>query len=116
MCHHVFQGQFQVWALFKGWTAAAVVHTVLGVQRGCKLLLLMEKTTTTQWFRRRMASWSEIQIRYVWKLTLTSEVLGQPSSLAKVGDGCVTWMHSTIAGLAEVIKSGTAPSAQLTQA
>ena len=84
-CHHVFQGQFQVWALFKGGTTAAVVCTALGVQRGCKVLLLMEGTTTMRWFRPSTASWSEIQIRYIQKLPLTSEVLGQPTAQLKSG-------------------------------
>lgn len=112
----MFQGQFQAWAFSKGGTAAAVVCAALGVQRGCKPLLLMEETTSTQLFRPSMASWSEIQIRYVWKLPPTSEVSGQPTT--QLRDTGVTWRHSATADQVwqGVIKSGTAPSARLAQA
>lgn len=78
-CHHVFQEQSQVWALSKGGTTTAVVHTTLTVQRGCKSLLFTEETTTMQWFRPSLAGWSEIQCRYVWKLSLKSWASQEPS-------------------------------------
>lgn len=109
-CHHVFQGQFQVWTFTKGGTTAAV-RAVLGVQWGGKPFLLME-VTITQWFRPRVVSWSEIQIRYIWQLHLMLEVWASQSQGYSFD---LDAQCDCRPGLAGVIRSGVVLLAWLVQ-